>query len=109
MSAEQRMPTIEEIRSVLKEKVRDPEIMINIIDLGLVYDIQVDEENRVITVEMTLTSPACPVGPQILRDVEYYLREAFPAVEDVQINLVWTPMWNPEMMSEEAKEELGFF
>ncbi len=103
------MATVDEIRAVLKEKVRDPEIMVNIIDLGLVYDIQLNEDGKVVTIDMTLTTPACPVGPQILRDVDYYIREAFPEIEDVRINLVWSPMWNPDMMSEEAKEQLGFF
>ncbi|NOZ29985.1 MAG: metal-sulfur cluster assembly factor [Chloroflexi bacterium] len=103
------MPTVEEIRNVLKQNVRDPEIMINIVDLGLVYDIQVDEENKVVTIDMTLTSPGCPIGPQIMRDVEYHVHQAFPELDEVRVNLVWTPIWTPEMMSEEAKEELGFF
>ncbi|HEY66117.1 MAG TPA: metal-sulfur cluster assembly factor [Caldilineae bacterium] len=103
------MPTVEEIRAVLKENVYDPEIMINIVDLGLVYDIQIDEERKAVTIDMTLTSPGCPIGPQIIRNVEHVVREAFPELEDVQVNLVWTPLWNPEMMSEEAKDRLGFF
>jgi metal-sulfur cluster biosynthetic enzyme len=103
------MPTVEEIRAVLKENVYDPEIMINIVDLGLVYDIQIDEERKAVTIDMTLTSPGCPIGPQIIRNVEHVVREAFPELEDVQVNLVWTPLWSPEMMSEEAKDRLGFF
>lgn len=103
------MPTVEEIRAVLKENVYDPEIMINVVDLGLVYDIRVDEERKAVSIDMTLTSPGCPIGPQIIRNAEHVLRQAFPELEEVQVNLVWTPLWSPEMMSEEAKDRLGFF
>ncbi len=101
------MPTPEEIREVLQMNVRDPELMINVVDLGLVYDITV--EDKAATIAMTLTSPGCPVGPMILGDAQRYVHQAFPELEEVNIDLVWTPFWNPNMMSEEAREELGIF
>ncbi len=99
----------EDIRQVLKEHVYDPEIGINIVDLGLVYDIKVLPEDRRAIITMTLTSPGCPVGPQILAAAEYWVRETFPQLKDVEIELVWSPLWNPSMMSDEAKDLLGIF
>ncbi len=99
------------VRASLRN-VYDPEIGLNIIDLGLVYDIDVAEDGKQVNVEMTLTTPACPAGPQILEQTQkeiMALRDVHPQLEDVKINLVWTPFWNPSMMSEEAKEELGYF
>ncbi len=103
------MATAEEIRTVLKENVRDPELMMNIVDLGLVYDIQVDEQEKAAIIDMTLTSPGCPIGPYLIRDVEYYVHQAFPELDEVRVNIVWTPMWSPDMMSEEAREQFGFY
>lgn len=103
------MATAEEVRAILQQHVRDPEIMINVVDLGLVYDIQVDDQSKVAAIDMTLTSPGCPAGPQLIRDVKFYVKEMLPELNDVRVNIVWTPMWNPDMMSEAAKEELGFF
>lgn len=102
------LPTTEEIRDVLKASVRDPELMMNIVDLGLIYNIEVTE-NKTAEVTMTLTSPGCPAGPQIITDVQRETHAAFPDLEEVNIHLTWTPFWNPDMMSEEAKEELGIF
>ena len=101
------MPTVPDIREALKD-VRDPELMLDIINLGLVYDIAVNPDLTV-DVEMTLTSPGCPVGPQILTDVHQTILRQFPELEDVHVKLVWTPFWHPDMMSQEAKDELGFF
>jgi len=102
------IPTSDEIRAVLKEKVHDPELFINIVDIGLIYGIEVTEE-RAAEVTMTLTSPGCPAGPEIINNVQKETREAFPDIEEVNVNLVWTPFWNPEMMSDDAKDELGIF
>jgi len=105
------MLTEELVRSALKN-VYDPEIGMDIVNLGLVYNVDIQENGRRVVVDMTLTTPACPAGPQILtqakREIEG-LRQVYSNLEDVQINLVWTPFWNPSMMSEEAREELGFF
>ncbi len=105
------LPTVEEIREVLRANVYDPEIGLNIVDLGLVYDIQVQEENAIKSAEikMTLTSPGCPVGPQLISGVQSYVHRAFPVLDEINIHIVWDPMWNPEMLSAEAKDQLGFF
>jgi metal-sulfur cluster biosynthetic enzyme len=102
-----RMPTEEEVREALKAVV-DPEIGFNIIDLGLVYGIDFEEKNVVIT--MTLTAPGCPFGPIIRTQAHSILTHKFPAVEDVKVNLVWYPRWDPRTMaSEEVKAELGLW
>ena len=101
--------TVDDIRQVLKEHVYDPEIGINVVDLGLVYDIKLLPEEKKVIIDMTLTSPACPVGPQILASAQRWIHETFPQLDEVEINLVWTPLWNPSMMSEEAKDILGIF
>ena len=101
------MPTSEEIRNVIQEKVHDPELMMNVVDIGLIYGVEVTESSAEIT--MTLTSPGCPAGPQIIGDVQRETHNAFPDIEEVNVHLVWTPFWNPDMMSQEAKDELGIF
>lgn len=98
------MPSIEDIFVELSD-VFDPELMVNIVDLGLVYDVRV--EKKTVDVEMTLTSPGCPMGPQIKRDVIEHLK-MFDDVKKVNVEFVWNPPWQPEMMSEEAKLELGY-
>jgi metal-sulfur cluster biosynthetic enzyme len=95
--------TSEACREELK-KVIDPEIYQNIVDLGLVYDVEVGEENQV-TVNMTLTTPHCPMGPQIIADVEKTL--IAQGASTVTVNIVWEPMWTPDAMTEELKRELG--
>jgi FeS assembly SUF system protein len=84
----------------------DPEIPVNIYDLGLVYDVRVDS-HAVVQVKMTLTSPHCPAAQTLPRDVETRAR-LVPGVRDVQVEVVWEPSWNPTMMTEAAKLELGF-
>ena len=101
------MPSEDEMLNALKA-VYDPEIGINIVDLGLVYGVTADNGN--VVVDMTLTSPACPLAPVIKVQAEAVLCNKFPAVEDVDINLVWTPRWDQRTMaSEEAKAELGIW
>ncbi len=105
------MVTEDMVRAALKNVV-DPEIGLDIINLGLVYRIDVLEGGRKVDIDMTLTTPACPAGPQILEQAKrevMALSEVYKDLEDVRINLVWTPFWNPSLMSEEAREELGFF
>jgi metal-sulfur cluster biosynthetic enzyme len=99
------------VRSALKNVI-DPEIGLDIVSLGLVYDVGIEDDGRRISVDMTLTTPACPAGPQILEQARREvlgLATVHPSLEHVQINLVWTPFWNPSMMSEDAREELGFY
>jgi metal-sulfur cluster biosynthetic enzyme len=89
----------------LKEVI-DPELMINIVDLGLVYNITLDE--RKVHVEMTLTSPACPAGPQIVQQSKMAL-ERLPGIEAANIRLVMSPPWSPARMTDEARDQLGIF
>ena len=99
------------VRSALKNVV-DPEIGLNIVDLGLVYDVDIAEQGKSVKVDMTLTTPACPAGPMILDNAKQEigaLKDVYPELQDININLVWTPFWNPSMMSEDAREELGYF
>ncbi|PDW00804.1 metal-sulfur cluster assembly factor [Candidatus Viridilinea mediisalina] len=99
------------VRAALKNVI-DPEIGLDIVNLGLVYRIDVLDEGSKVDIDMTLTTPACPAGPQILDQAKrevMALSEVYKGLEDVKINLVWTPFWNPSLMSEEARDELGFF
>jgi FeS assembly SUF system protein len=86
--------------------VYDPEIPVNIVDLGLVYEIKISEGGKV-NVTMTLTAPACPVAGDIIFDAETKVK-AVEGVTDVHIHLTFDPPWNKEMMTEEAKLELGW-
>lgn len=85
--------------------VRDPEIPVNIVELGLIYELMVKRDGTVY-VEMTLTSPACPVAGSLPGEVEQAVR-AVDGVREVRVKLVWTPPWSQERMTEEAKLELG--
>ncbi len=87
--------------------VYDPEIPVNIYELGLIYDIDVDTHGFV-DIEMTLTSPACPVAGTLPGEVEAQVRQV-DGVSNVHVELVWEPPWSMDRMSEEAKLELGFF
>jgi metal-sulfur cluster biosynthetic enzyme len=89
------------------KNVYDPEIGINIVDLGLVYDIDVADDGDVL-VTMTLTSLGCPLGPVIVQEVTGALGD-LPGIGGVDVKLVWSPPWSPERMSEEAKDELGIW
>jgi metal-sulfur cluster biosynthetic enzyme len=100
----------EMVRAALTNVV-DPEIGLDIVNLGLIYRVDVLDEGKVVDIDMTLTTPNCPAGPQILGQARHEvmaLSDVYSDLEDVRINLVWTPFWKPEMMSEDAKEELGF-
>jgi len=105
------MITEDMVRAALKNVV-DPEIGLDVVNLGLVYRIDILDDGKTVDIDMTLTTPACPAGPQILEQTRrevMSLKEVYKELENVKINLVWTPFWNPSMMSEEAREELGFF
>ena len=94
-----------DIAKLALRKVKDPELGLNIVDLGLVYEIVVDANNN-IHVDMTLTSPGCPAGPQIMTDVERAL-QALPGVGDVELNLVWSPYWTPERIEPRVRAYMG--
>lgn len=100
------MTTKMEIMNAL-ERVEDPELGVNIVDLGLVYALEWDEEEGEVYIDLTLTSPGCPLGPEIIRDIKRTLGR-FDDVYGVDVELVWSPLWNPAMMSEQAKDELGY-
>jgi metal-sulfur cluster biosynthetic enzyme len=86
-------------------RVKDPELNLNIVDLGLVYEIAVD--GSTVRVDMSLTSPGCPSGPEIMGEAEQQLR-TLPGVTDVQMNLVWSPPWTPERIEPRVRAYMGF-
>ena len=96
----------ERVIEVLKT-VFDPEIPVNIYDLGLIYRIELNEDNTELSVDMTLTAPNCPAADFIVEDVRQKL-ETITGLQKVEVNLVFEPEWDKNMMSEEAKMELGF-
>jgi metal-sulfur cluster biosynthetic enzyme len=98
------MATETDIREALRHVV-DPEIGVNIVDLGLVYRIEV-EDGRV-RIAMTMTSPTCPLGEYLKDLVTSAIRQRAPDVLDVDVSLEWEPPWNPDMMSDEARRQLG--
>lgn len=98
------LPTLQEITNVLMV-VEDPELHINIVDLGLVYKIDRDTEAGKVTVDMTLTSPACPYGPQLLGQTHAIISR-LPNVKDVKINTVWTPKWDPRVHASDVAQML---
>lgn len=89
--------------------IQDPELFISIVELGLIYGVEkVDSEN--IQVDLTLTSPGCPLGPQLIEEISRTLKEKCPEVKNVDVRLIWTPPWDPRVnCSEDAKVQLGIF
>jgi metal-sulfur cluster biosynthetic enzyme len=96
-------PTADQVKLALR-KVKDPELNLNIIDLGLVYDISVDGSD--VNIDMTLTSPGCPAGPQIMGDIERAVK-ALPGVTSVNLNLVWDPFWTPDKIEPRVRAYMG--
>ncbi len=96
--------TLDQAKLVLR-RVKDPELNLNIVDLGLIYDIQVDGSD--INVDMSLTSPGCPSGPEIMGEAEKQLRTV-NGVGEVKINLVWSPPWTPDRIEPRVRTYLGF-
>jgi metal-sulfur cluster biosynthetic enzyme len=96
--------TLDQVRVALR-RVKDPELNLNIVDLGLVYDMAVD--GAAVRIDMSLTSPGCPSGPEIMGDAEQQLR-SLPGVDDVVVNLVWSPPWTPERIEPRVRAYLGF-
>lgn len=99
------VPTEDTIRDALRYVV-DPEVGLNVVDLGLVYHIDVSAEH--IRVRMTMTTPACPLGDTIMESARAAIHAAAPKVNDIEIELVWDPPWSPEMMSEIARQHFGW-
>ncbi|MBU7017540.1 MAG: DUF59 domain-containing protein [Theionarchaea archaeon] len=98
------MVTDDEVMDILKQ-CYDPEIPINIVDLGLIYGVSI--EGKTVNVDMTLTAPGCPMHSLIARDVKQKV-ESLPEVDEAVVRVVWDPPWTPDRMSEEAKKKLGF-
>ena len=95
----------ERVRDALR-KVIDPEIGMNIVDVGLIYRIAI--EGNSVLVEMTMTSPACPMGEMIFEDVTAVLRDCLPPGFELDVQLVWEPPWSPALMSEKARQHFGW-
>jgi metal-sulfur cluster biosynthetic enzyme len=98
------MPSVDEVQEALTNVI-DPELGLDFVELGLVYEVEVDDSDVYVT--FTLTSPGCPIGPQVSEQIEEFVSE-LDGVERVYPKMVFTPPWTPEMMSEEAKFALGF-
>ena len=98
------------IRQALRQ-VKDPELDMNIVDLGLVYDVEVDDGpgggGGLVRITMTLTSPGCPAGPMITNDI-YKVVRAIDGVKDVDIDIVWEPYWTPERIDPKIRAMMGF-
>jgi metal-sulfur cluster biosynthetic enzyme len=98
------MPTVEEVTEALTNVI-DPELGLDFVELGLVYDVEVEGGNVAIT--FTLTSPGCPIGPQVSDQMREFVGE-LEGVQSVEPRMVFSPPWTPELMSEDAKFALGF-
>ena len=105
------MPIAEDkVREALKQVI-DPELFVNIVDLGLIYEIKVeaaDDDKSNVVGEMTMTSPACPAGPQLLGQSKDFVGR-LDEVAEVDVKLVMTPPWTPDRMTEDARDQLGIF
>jgi len=99
------LPDTEQLRTALKQ-VADPEIGANIVDLGLVYRIDITPER--VTIDLTLTSPACPMGTLIVEDARAEVQRILPSATALDINVVWEPPWQPSMMTPACRERLGW-
>lgn len=95
----------QQIRDILRQVI-DPEVGMNIVALGLVYRVELIDDR--VQIEMTMTSPACPMGEMIAEDVRQTLRECLPAGIDTDVRLVWSPPWSPALMSEDARTRFGW-
>jgi metal-sulfur cluster biosynthetic enzyme len=95
--------SLEQAKLALR-KVKDPDLNLNIVDLGLVYDVRVADNN--VEVDMSLTSPGCPSGPEIMGDAERVLK-ALPGVGTVSVNLVWSPFWTPDRIEPRVRAYMG--
>lgn len=106
------MPLAEDtVREALKEVI-DPELFVNIVDLGLIYDVSMEpaeeEGKENVTVEMTMTSPACPAGPQLVANSNDAVKK-LEGVAEVEVKVVMQPPWSPDRMTDDARDQLGIF
>ena len=98
------MPTVEDVTDALRDVI-DPELGLDFVELGLIYDVEI--EGSTVKVTYTLTSPGCPIGPQVSEQIEEFVGE-LDGVQEVQPVMTFSPPWTPERMSEDAKFALGF-
>ena len=105
MNQDAALPSEERVREALRS-VDDPEVGMNIVDLGLIYRIDVAPER--VRVELTMTTPACPMGDLITENADRAVRAALPESMAVEVALVWDPPWTPELMSESARQTFGW-
>jgi metal-sulfur cluster biosynthetic enzyme len=98
------MVSVEDVNDALREVI-DPELGLDFVELGLIYEVEI--EDGTVRVTYTLTSPGCPIGPQVTEQIEEFVGE-LDGVEDVQASMTFSPPWTPELMSEDAKFALGF-
>jgi metal-sulfur cluster biosynthetic enzyme len=98
------VPTVEEVTEALTNVI-DPELGLDFVELGLIYDVAVDGGDVAVT--FTLTSPGCPIGPQVTEQIQEFVGEV-EGVEEVEARMVFSPPWSPDRMSEDAKFALGF-
>lgn len=98
------MVSTDDVKQALRT-VKDPEVGLNIMDLGLVYNVEI--EGGEVHVQMTLTSPGCPAGPEILADADRSVRD-LEGVEDVEVELVWEPYWTPERIDPKVRSFMGY-
>jgi len=98
------MVTVEDVTDALRDVI-DPELGLDFVELGLIYDVEI--ERGTVKVTYTLTSPGCPIGPQVSEQIEEFVGE-LEGVNEVQPTMTFSPPWTPELMSEDAKFALGF-
>ena len=101
----------DELRSLVTRalhEVVDPEVALDIVEVGLVYRVQVPPSPQPVQVRMTMTSAACPVADVIMDDVQFYLEQALPDRQEAQVELVWEPAWTPERLSASARRFMGW-
>lgn len=106
------MPLSEDaVREALKEVI-DPELFVNVVDLGLIYDVTITENADTgaedVAIDMTMTSPACPAGPQLVSNSQAAVKK-LDGVGEVDVKVVMTPPWTPDRMTEDARDQLGIF
>ncbi len=99
-------PREQEVLEVIK-MVPDPEVGINIVDLGLIYEVEISDIQKTIDVDMTLSARGCPVGDTIILHVKTVLENMFPGYQ-AKVNLVWEPRWTPDMITPEGREQINY-
>jgi len=105
MSMQSKMPTEDNVRTALRSVI-DPEVGLNIVDLGLVYDVKISDNK--LQVDLTMTTPACPMGELILDNARQALTALLPEGAEINLNLVWEPPWSPDKMGEDARKYFGW-